>query len=277
MTIAPAQEYIYDDIEVALLEQGEMDQAEFRAEQREERRKLCGSPGVRRNPITGQLNHFNLRCGLFRECDKCLAIRTKKHLTELRSEEDNMVVLKCGDIDAVSIANTIGKEFFRRYPVEGSNYLIISKQFVGSCTYGADSVEIVEGELSMDLMKELVNTPAGRRTSGKLGRKERVEKDDRIQIKVSNIVTSADYRASILAEEVVQQKTKHFDPKTIDEIEEAIAERDELYKETIEKAGYKVLICDIAFEYVDEEEIKRIDWIKSYNSRFSNRKIITYS
>ncbi len=274
---APTTEQTIDEI---LAYHGEEEEAEYRAEKRVIRLERCGSYDTKVNN-NGELTWYPTMCGIFRECDRCKSIRAKNHINELRSTGYQIAILKMSDDVAVMLGEELGKEFFRRYPVENGCYLVVPEQFARSCiTSDAgqnDGITLIESELDMRLIAKMIDTPEGRRTSGRLGRKYKEVDKNRTKLKKCGMGTTAAREIEDMTFQNVMHETKELDPKSAEELQEAIEIREELYKEKIKALGGEIVTINTIYEYITPEEIKRIDWIESYKSRFSNRKIITYS
>ena len=227
------------------------EEAAKKEERRQERKETCGKLWqVFIDPTTGDKKSYAVKCGLWRdhECESCFDDRKYKFKMRItRAIERGKSVYAIPITESGDIISELAKEDYLRLPadMEGEGLLF----------YNATKREKVGIQiLSMNAISEnvwdlLTNTPEGSRPSGDLGKEEENESDfggeggqEKVEINITSVTINTEDKAkSEQAWTETLMRTTQLNPKTPQEVEEAIATRMAIFQACLQKREVEIV------------------------------------
>ena len=256
---------IYNEIE-------EQQKEVNKAAKRRKRIKQCGSWIYYRNPHTGLIQTGIFECGNWRnnECPTCAekrADQVKNNMVKYVSENKNNVGLIKADQESTNkVIRKIRdharkqklstKDLYERFPGEKEDYLFVDPMTANKLGIKYDKITTVD-ILSMD-WKKISLLSDGRNKSGSMS--EPTNSDvDYVMIKVEEFSTDADPDFVKQLEVKVVEQTRHYNPKTPEDVEKYIQNRNNRLKAALKRAGHKITFRN---KSTKKCQISRINWLK---------------
>jgi len=237
-----------------------------RAERRRQRLADCGQSACRLDPHTGKHYWFTQKCGLFRECPKCLAERAdkiKEQMYDFIKDGNAVSGLRLTEKEAKSLARKLDKDLYEKYPqLDGSELAFVKTDMLPKAL--AHLARPVEREDVYQInWIDIALTPEGRNKSGCMTTSKETSEDEETFAFVNSpsIVSDAPASEQERALEIARHKTNHLDPHTADEVEDALQERMwEAYR-ILKASGYNPRIYHGMVKVITS----RISWL-NFNS-----------
>ena len=253
-TIAPHLDFLTDVI------QASDNSIAYKSELRELRIANCGKYGYRPNAETGEGIFHPQWCNYFRECSKC-AIRRKKRFRRsigVAMHRHNTVCMTWANSDdaAKSICDGISKEDYKRFPMQDGSVFVFWRGVYGDANKIHDARELDALDWAA-----IVDTPEGRRMSGALGKDDPEDEEEILgTVYLNKVTTNAPLDLEREVEKQAREQTADMDPHTIEEVENACAERTNVYLALLTELGYEEL-----YSTMISQKIKSINWLNRYD------------
>jgi len=228
-------------------------------EKRRIRLARCGSFGWRVNPQTGQLFRIQYQCGLWRDgCPRCLEARVRE--TQKRMQ---VASAQCDSLSGIELDKDEADRFIRklryrnldyaRFPTEDSDTILFDYA-------AADELCSIEEAIHPDDLdaERLAETPAGRRTSGRLGLIDEDDEEETATIEVDQVYVEAGTKAVDECVEEAVRETSDLDPRTIEELQLACDIRLQAFKDVVLRSGGRITHVQQAWAKVPINCV--IDW-----------------
>lgn len=248
---------------INLLDDSEIDE---KAHRRQQRLNDCGSPACRLDPHTGNHYWFSQRCGLFRMCPTCLDERAKKvklNMQEFIASGNGVKMLRLSESDAKRLCRRLDKLEYERFPIdqEGDILFVVSTVNLGDEFEGYAS-DLTLAEVDALAWSTIVLTPEGRNRSGKMTVCCRNDGDDEFEyVQSPSLVSDASMKEQAVAMEMARRNTATLNPRTAEEVEEALADRMwEAYR-ILKSLGYNPRM----YYGMQKVVLGRISWINNHN------------
>lgn len=235
----------------------------YRAEKRTRRLSDCGNWSHFYDPHNGRQKSFIFRCELFRECERCLEYRGAREREWMKdaSLRNDKVIVRGSQKEIDSLLNRkhegqeIEKSNYARYPQkDADDILIIEKRCISE---EAESDDLRLGWVLSQDWSEILNTPEGRNKSGTVHCPPSDENMDEFTlITTKQFITDAQQSEVVRAMREAEEETAELDPRTPDEVVEALGKRFGVATAKLRKQGYNVQVYAKRLRLVHE----RINW-----------------
>lgn len=233
---------------------------------------LCGESRPKLNPKTGLWKVNPWLCHDYRNCENCKGLKqqaNKIFLMELL-QQGNMRYLP-STLDTSILNKQFGVNEVKHYPQsDGTLYSVIhtTDESIGIPL----TTEIIE-QLALKSIP-----PDGKRLSGKLGSKptplkEPTEENTAIESVEVRTVRILDKNGNPVVRQIVSKlerevtkNTMDLEPKTVEELQQAIIQVEEEMVKVAQSKGYETLFILTEVNYIKRDEIKwgeRKEWLKN--------------
>ncbi len=252
--ISPNQLQILEDTE----------KEEIRQDRIRRRVDDCGKWAYWFDPHTGKKASFVFRCGLFRECDICLAIRADREYKWMHktSFHKRMLAIRLTRKEANNFVRNIKKQDYVRYPLKGGIDLVIANEE----TKIENGVEVTVGWVVKQNWEHLTNTPKGRNKSGVIHVPEAKEITEEFSIiATKQFITNApkDIANAIIDESI--KETIYLNPKNPNDVKNALYQRNTTTIHKLKQQGFTVTIYEKKLKLIHS----KISWLKKIGNKTS--------
>ncbi len=223
-------------------------------QRRAERLQDCGNWSYWYNPHNGKRTGFTFKCGLFRECSACLERRAEDERGWLQNASlaKSLNILRVPKERATKLLRRKEKADYVRYPQENGVDLLI---FSDELELGGVAIDF-NWVRTQDWAK-IVNTPEGRKKSGSVHMPASDEDmNDFTLITTKQFTTNANRPQVLEAMQEAEECTSELDPKTPDEVVEALNKRTNIATNLLEKEGFNVQVYEKRLRVWHDQ----IDW-----------------
>ena len=222
---------------------------------RSERIAQCGHTwGGMFEPQHGKWRPVPFKCGVWRECPRCLEDRVVTERTKMEVAAENEIIryVELPEAEADALCQELGKANLRRYPGKEVDYIFFLDD-------GIMRGQEVTPEFLAELdWASIVMTPQGRKLSGSLGRIQCLaEASSAPKIKVECIMSDADADLRKVAVIHAIDATSTLRPTTIEALKQALEARTYSYKAFLLSHGAKLYPSHHAVESINLSEL---DW-----------------
>jgi hypothetical protein len=203
------------------------------------------------NPSTGKWKAIVWRCG-YMECPVCRGIEVSKRKNSLLSTAlagDAQILEGLEEDEVKEMCREIGAPYYRRFPQEDGTYTLI---FQSADYHGRLYTQGVHDRLDWDT---IAIAPKGKRVTGKLGVRTAVGNTPTVKVAEVSAPSATEEQWKSAAEDVARI-TKHFNPKTRDEVERALDKRAQMLMAKLQALGVG---CKIKYVQVPFTA-KEVNW-----------------
>lgn len=217
------------------------------------RRSSCGKRlGKEFKATDGTYVKGHYHCGLWRDgfCPACAKYRSTRARRQaqkalVKAMHDNDRLLKrvvTDEAGAKSLCAKLKKDEYQRFPQEDGSYIFLVDSDKDVDATG-EAEELCWDDIEEMDWEQLIQTPENRRITGSLGKQPDGLKEEQVIIKapVFTVHPETTPEQEIKALQATFEATKHLDPQTPEELEEALKERTETFKTELKKVGGKML------------------------------------
>lgn len=209
-----------------------------RIEKREKRLNDCGKYANWYNPHSGKRTGFIFRCGLFRHCSVCLKRRADEEYTWVKQAtlDKRMIVISVDSKAATNIIRKAEKTEYIRFPGEDGKDLLFLDETLGIVGEAVDLDWVVKQDWEI-----IVSTPKGRNKSGTMHMP--IEEDAGEEFTIINtqqFITNANRYNTIKAMKEAEEQTANLNPKTANEVVNALRKRTRIATRKLREMGYSI-------------------------------------
>lgn len=222
-----------------------------------------------RNPYTGKSQVRLFECGL-PECPTCAAKRadnSKRQIEKAVFENETVYSVETDNPSIINKIKKAGKDNYKSFPMSTENdmcriFFVSETPIEGASVVTADAIETDYDWLDISLKRK------GKRTSGFLGKTKNEENTGTVKVKLAYVVSETDDITLVnVCNHETDLETPDLNPKTQEELEEAVFTRSQL---SAEKQRAKGIVTTIRYKtwHVD---LSRIDWLSNTRDNFNTR------
>jgi hypothetical protein len=259
-------------------------QAQSDLDDEEEKRKYrlgeCGKMKYRFDHHTKDIVFYTYECGMFRICKRCGHKRAEAFKAEIQNAISSGIKIARvtnleEDFENFRTKHGIAADSYMQFPNENGNEILVNLDAVRDIRDSNFRYAILKSQdvSNMD-WREYTNTPEGRAVSGQLTKKKSLvgeKKEEGTTINVPEFSTSADKKEVIGTMQSAIQETEDLDPKTPEEVEQALWKLTDIVSRRLKENGHQVMQSVRKLKVIPS----KINWKKNSLYTKDSRRIVT--